>query len=273
MDVRAAVVNAIGWEGERGGRVEAYVEYAYGKAYSEIDLSALRGDELFVIGYLLAMDDYFDTANAEALLQEAKETLKDSFTAAIIHSIVRSQDLMSSSWLDMWKIVAEVAFDARLNMDMRPEAAEIIIDYMVLYSDKKVLNPFSAESRLALRVAEPTFTLNGQIFEIDPGYGTSPVVSEGRAFLPVRFLTEAVGGSVHWDGDTRQVRVSTAHTELELTIGDTKVVVNGEERVLDSAPFVSGGRTMLPFRFIGEALGFDVSWDGTSQEIGLTYAR
>ncbi|WP_276357671.1 copper amine oxidase N-terminal domain-containing protein [Cohnella caldifontis] len=273
LDIRAAVINAIGWEGERKGRTEAYVQYAYGKELSELDLSELRGDELFVIGYLLAMDDYFDTARAEELLRNAKMSMKDSFTAAMIHAIVLSQSQMASSWQEVWKIVAAVAFDERLNMDMRPEAAEIIIDYLVLYSDKKVINPFSSESRLTLRIGEPTFTLNGETFEIDPGYGTKPVLREGRAYLPVRFLAEAVGGTVQWHNNMNKVTVMTARTKLELTIGSPKVLVNGEERNLDSAPFLSGNRTMLPFRFIGEALGFDVSWNGQTKEIGLTLVQ
>ncbi|CAM4049450.1 copper amine oxidase N-terminal domain-containing protein [Cohnella lubricantis] len=272
LDIRAAVINAIGWEGERQGRTEAFAQYTYGQAYSDLDLSVLRGDELFVIGYLLAMDDYFDTASAEELLRSAKMSLKDSFTAAMIHALVSSQSQMlsSSSWQQVWKNVAAVAFDNRLNMDMRPEAAAIIIDYMVLYSDKRVINPFSGDSRLDLQISDPSFKLNGETFEIDPGYGTTPVLREGRAYLPVRFLTEAVGGAVQWNSSTNQVKVMTAHTELELTIGDTQVFVNGEEHMLDGAPFISGGRTMLPFRFIGEALGFDVSWDGQTKEIGLT---
>ncbi len=271
LDIRAAVINAIGWKDDPEGKVDTYVRLAYGKTFSELDLSSLRGDELFVIGYLYAMDDYFDTESAEELLRSAKQNMKDSFTAALIHAIVKSQNpMLSSSWEEVWKIAAAVAFDERLNMDMRPEAAEIIIDYMVLYSDKKVINPFSTESRLLLQIDKQTFTLNGETFKIDPEYGTTPVLREGRAYLPVRFLTEAVGGVAHWHSSTNQVWVSTAHVQIEMTIGSDKVVVNGEERILDSAPFIAGNRTMLPFRFIAEELGFDVSWDDETKEIGLT---
>lgn len=272
LDIRAAVINAIGWDGERHGRTEAFVHFAYGKKISDLDLSKLRGDELFVIGYLLAMDDYFDTARAEELLSRARLSIKDSFTVAIIHAIVVAQTQMTSSWQEVWTSVAAVAFDERLTLDMRSEAAEIIIDYMVLYSEKRVINPFASESRLTLRIGEPVFTLNGETFEIDPGYRTNPILREGRAYLPVRFLTEAVGGTVTWQPNTKKVTVTTVRTKLELTIGSPKVIVNGEERILEGGPFLSGNRTMLPFRFIGEALGFDVAWDGQTKEIGLTLA-
>lgn len=273
LALRAAVINAIGWENERTERAEAYAQHAYGRPLAELMQSELRGDERFVIGYLLAMDDYFDTSEAEQWLAAARQLLPDSFTAALIHAIVRAQGQMDhADWQQVWKTVADVAFDPNLHMDMRPEAAEIIIDYMVLYSDKRVINPFAEESRLALRIGESEFSLNGVMFEIDPGYGTAPALNEGRTYLPVRFLTEAVGGSIRWEASTQSVFVNTAHVTMALSIGDETAVVNGKEQRLSGAPYISNGRTMLPFRFIGEALGFDVSWDATNGGIGLTLA-
>ncbi|SFA77155.1 Copper amine oxidase N-terminal domain-containing protein [Cohnella sp. OV330] len=271
LALRAAVINAIGWETEPTQRAEAYAQHAYGQSLATLKQSELRGDERFVIGYLLAMDDYLDTREAEQWLEDARRLLPDSFTAALIHAIVQAQEEMKDAgWAHVWKTVADVAFDPDLEMDMRPEAAKIIIDYMVTYSDKKVINPFAEKSRLTLRIGERDFKLNGQTFEIDPGYGTAPALIEGSAYLPVRFLTEAVGGDIRWEAATHTVRIDTAHLKMKLTIGEKTAVVNGEEKQLLGAPYISNGRTMLPFRFLGEALGFDVSWDAATREIGLT---
>ena len=274
LDIRAAVINAIGWEDGRGGRAESFVKFAYGQTMEELDWSALRGDELLVIGYLLALDDYMDTTQAEALLLDARRKLETSFTAAIVHAIVKSQGpMLPSTWEEAWKIAAAVVHDDRLQMDMRPEAAEIIFDYMGLYSGKKLINPFSAENRLTLREGEPTFTLNGGTFRIDPQYDASPVRRGGQVYLPVRFLTEIVGGNVHWESGTNRIWANAPGARLEFAIGSGKVVVNGEERMLDNAPFVRNGRTMLPYRFIAEALGFDASWDERTKEITLSRYR
>ncbi len=273
LAVRAAVINAIGWENEQAERAASFAQLTYDKPLSELATTNLRGDERFVIGYLLAMDDYFDTREAEAWLADAKQLLPDSFTAALIHALVQAQpEVQSSDWTHVWRIVADVAFNTDLEMDMRPAAAEIIIDYMVTYSDKRVINPFAEQSRLALNIGASDFTLNGETFEIDPGYDTAPALINGTAYLPVRFLTEAIGGTIRWEPNTQTVTVNTAHVTMEMSIGDTTAVVDGEEQQLLGAPYIANGRTMLPFRFIGEALGFDVSWNSTSGEIGLTLA-
>jgi|GEM_PF-3193349 len=272
LDVRAAVINAIGWESERTGRAEAFAQLTYGKPLAELAKADLRGDEQFVIGYLLAMDDYLETSEAELWLADARQLLPDSFTVALIHALVQAQGEMkdAAGWPQVWRTVADVAFNPDLQMDMRPDAAEIIFDYMVSYSDKRVINPFAEESRLALRIGASEFALNGTTFEIDPGYDTAPALVNGGAYLPVRFLTEAVGGTIGWEAATQTVTVRTAHVTMEMQIGATTAVVNGKEQQLLGAPYIANGRTMLPFRFIGEALGFDVSWNGTNGEIGLT---
>ncbi|MCL1845013.1 MAG: DUF362 domain-containing protein [Defluviitaleaceae bacterium] len=37
------------------------------------------------------------------------------------------------------------------------------------------------------------------------------------------------------------------------------------DTLLDAAPFIVGGRTMVPFRFIGEALGAEIDWNADTQ--------
>ena len=51
-----------------------------------------------------------------------------------------------------------------------------------------------------------------------------------------------------------------------------KVTVNGVERKveMDVAPFIANNRTMLPIRFVAEALGFKVEWDEPSRTVILT---
>ena len=37
-----------------------------------------------------------------------------------------------------------------------------------------------------------------------------PLIHEGRAYLPARALAEALGCSVHWDGNTKTVHITTS---------------------------------------------------------------
>lgn len=62
--------------------------------------------------------------------------------------------------------------------------------------------------------------------------------------------------------------------DSKLVIGSKTLVVtvNGvqKEVVMDVEPFISNNRTMLPIRFIAEALGFEVEWDNTNRTVILT---
>ena len=59
--------------------------------------------------------------------------------------------------------------------------------------------------------------------------------------------------------------IKTIKLKVELVIGSKEMIesIDGvEKRIpMDVAPFIEKGRTMLPIRFVAEALGFNVQWD------------
>ncbi|MFR3065037.1 S8 family serine peptidase [Peptoniphilus sp.] len=61
--------------------------------------------------------------------------------------------------------------------------------------------------------------------------------------------------------------------DSKLVIGSKKLVVtvNGvqKEALMDVEPFISNNRTMLPIRFVAEALGFEVDWDKANRTVVL----
>lgn len=46
-----------------------------------------------------------------------------------------------------------------------------------------------------------------------------------------------------------------------------RIFVNGNEVASDVAPQIIDGRTMVPIRFVGEALGADVNWDSQNNSV------
>ena len=87
--------------------------------------------------------------------------------------------------------------------------------------------------------------------------------------VPFRVLGETFGAEVNWDQDAQTVTYTYGDTELVMTIGEDTYTINGEEQTMDTAPVLSGDRTYVPVRFVGEALGYTVTalYDG---ETGLT---
>ncbi len=59
-------------------------------------------------------------------------------------------------------------------------------------------------------------------------------------------------------------------TEITLTIGFLNATVNGETIINDVAPVIRNGRTMLPIRFIADALGAKVEWDDEAKKVTIT---
>lgn len=63
-----------------------------------------------------------------------------------------------------------------------------------------------------------------------------------------------------------------AHFLVQLGIGQKQALVNGESKTLDVPPMLYEGRTMVPLRFIAEALGADVWWNPAEQGITIVLA-
>ena len=101
----------------------------------------------------------------------------------------------------------------------------------------------------------------------------SPFIdANGRTMVPVRFISEALAAKVDWDDNTRTVIVTKGSTVIKLVIGSRQIIINGTAATMDTAAIIRDGRTFVPVRFIAEALGLTVGWDGASRTVILTFA-
>ncbi|MBW5445763.1 hypothetical protein GE107_06745 [Cohnella sp. CFH 77786] len=102
---------------------------------------------------------------------------------------------------------------------------------------------------------------------------TEPYVDEnGRTMVPVRFVSEKLGGEVKWNNETNSVTIKTADKDISLTIGSKTPTVNGQTIELDTAAAKVDGRTMVPLRFVSEALDSKVTWDAGANAVQITDA-
>ena len=98
-----------------------------------------------------------------------------------------------------------------------------------------------------------------------------PIIRNNRTLIPVRFVAEALGLDVDWDGETRTVTLESEEQDISVTlvIGQYTATVTdqaGTRTVTsDVASLVHQDRTMLPLRLIAELFGAEVDWDGSTQ--------
>lgn len=137
IDVKAAIINALSWDFDGKANAEAYSKLIYDKSVEGLDMDSLSGDQLFCIGYLKAMDDYFNVDTAINILKLAEEKIPDSFTVSIVRALVESMNDFDNSWELFIKPVLQ---DKGLSEDMRQPAINIIIDYMAAYNEAPELN-------------------------------------------------------------------------------------------------------------------------------------
>lgn len=124
-------------------------------------------------------------------------------------------------------------------------------------------------TKIVLQIGNPTMVVNGIDKPIDEN-GTVPVIINDRTLLPVRAVVEEMGGTVAWNGETREVTLNCDENEIKLIIDSKDAYLNGEKTSLDTAPTIINDRTMLPIRFIAESFNFDVAWEEASQTITIT---
>jgi len=99
--------------------------------------------------------------------------------------------------------------------------------------------------------------------------GMGPVQIEGRVMVPLRGVLEAMGAAVVWDPATRSVVGSKGSNRFELRIDRPTATVDGRTVTLDVPARVMRGATMVPLRFVSEALGADVRWSGSTRTVEI----
>ena len=95
-------------------------------------------------------------------------------------------------------------------------------------------------------------------------------IENGRTMVPIRVISENFGADVLWNGEEKAVTIKNGDAEILLTIDADKASVNGEEYPLDAPAVISNGRTMVPLRFISEALGKKVEYIAAVSQILIT---
>ena len=139
VDVRLAVINKIGWNFDGttvGAQLGEYLMGRYGAKSEKKLAKKLDAGTLAVYAYAKAMSNYFDvTAASELGHQAVKKNKNKSFSVALISALIDAQIYLNSDWGMIYKIVADVLHDGSLNLDMRQEAIDNIMDYINLYNE------------------------------------------------------------------------------------------------------------------------------------------
>ncbi|OOE03635.1 copper amine oxidase [Anoxybacillus kestanbolensis] len=123
----------------------------------------------------------------------------------------------------------------------------------------------SAEATNVRTVRIPIIS-NGKVLQTD----TSPIMVNNRILVPFRAIAQSTGANVFWNANTKQVTVQKNKKVIFLTVQSSTATINDQTVTLDAPPIIYKGRTLVPIRFIAEALDANVQWTG--KEVRLSWS-
>lgn len=112
--------------------------------------------------------------------------------------------------------------------------------------------------------ASVSVVVNGQQISFDQ----PPIERAGRVFVPLRGVFEHLGASVVYSNGI--INATGNGRNISLRIGSSQATVNGQTQTLDVAPFLVGSRTLVPLRFVAQALGASVDWNNNTSTVTIT---
>ena len=87
-----------------------------------------------------------------------------------------------------------------------------------------------------------------------------PVIVNNRTMVPVRVVTELLGGTASWNEAAQTITLNMNGQTLNMTVGKN---IPG----FDAAPVILNSRTYVPVRYVAEAMGAKVEWAAGTQQI------
>jgi len=99
-------------------------------------------------------------------------------------------------------------------------------------------------------------------------FDVDPQMVNDRTMVPMRAIFEAFGAQVEWEDATKTITALTPDEDvIVLRIGSRTIEVNGVSSEIDVAPFIVNSRTLVPAKFVAEAMGATVDWDGATRTV------
>jgi hypothetical protein len=127
--------------------------------------------------------------------------------------------------------------------------------------------PSTSPNPTATPLRDLSVVINGTAIVFDQPAFTR----DGRVYVPLRGIFERLGAAVVFTAG-RIAATAGPHT-VGLQIGEPSATVDGVVESLDAPPIVIAGRTLVPLRFVAQALGAKVAYDAAARVVEVTVPR
>jgi endonuclease YncB( thermonuclease family) len=124
-------------------------------------------------------------------------------------------------------------------------------------------------------INSPSVFLNGKKLE----FAVQPIIIDGSTLVPIRKIFEELGATVMWNDESKTVSAVRGSIVITYKIGNNYYSIGdgiakkpATNVTMPVAGQIINGSTLVPLRFVGEALGTSVGWEGNSRTITISSA-
>ena len=90
-----------------------------------------------------------------------------------------------------------------------------------------------------------------------------------RTQVPLRIIMESLGADVAWLQEAKTAVIVKGDITVEVPIGKSYIIKNGQQIANDTAAVIRGDRTFIPIRAVLEAYGIQVGWTSETQTVKI----
>ncbi|WP_028608251.1 stalk domain-containing protein [Paenibacillus harenae] len=123
----------------------------------------------------------------------------------------------------------------------------------------------AAKANIVMYAGKTNATVNGKAIKLD----SAPIQMNGVTYVPVRFVSDAMGAELLFNGQTGQITVLRGSKMMEMTLGKKDLNLNGVLQSSEVTPIVRNFRTLIPVRLFSEKLGLTVGYDPKVKKITI----
>jgi hypothetical protein len=128
---------------------------------------------------------------------------------------------------------------------------------------------------------ELSFTIGSKDYyvgKIKKALSAAPLTKDARTLIPIRYVVEAIGGTINWTQETQETSITVGSTNIVMTVGKATALVNGVEKPIDASntkvmPLNMNGRIFIPLRFVSETINAEVIWNPYTKTVTIRYPK
>ncbi|UJF33238.1 stalk domain-containing protein [Paenibacillus hexagrammi] len=270
FQVPAEVVSNVKIAQDKGNKnIELSYDFTKGTgtkaAYARFDADnggvTIAGEPEFISANIFG-DGSFNWVRAEFIDANGDQQLR-SFT----------ENMNWTGWKKVTANISDLKFPVKLKsiyvanpangQDERAAKGKINFDDVsFIYKGEMAALP---KSQVMMTVNKKQVSVNDKAMTLEQ----APTIIDGNTLIPIRFVTEALGGNVKWDDAERKVTITRGDKMIDLWIDNPDLIVNGQRVTAEVAPRIMNNLSMVPLRLISEKLGWKVGWEPEKQGITL----